>query len=221
MYGVTGKGTTRSKRTILPEDPSQTIAAMLRADLSLVSAGLTDRALKASDSAWDFALTDVRGGTASLWSLRKSGPIVISFCRADWCPYCTLELEAMTDLHPGIAGLGASLVAISPQKMHLRAQDIPFAVASDPGSKLARDYGLAFSLPPELQAVYQQLGYLLSEMNAAGDGVLPIPATYVVAQDGRIVLSFVDIDHRRRLEPIEIITVLSGLRKARSPRWRT
>jgi peroxiredoxin len=202
------------------ETPAQTVAAMLRADLALVSAGIAEHALKAGDQALDFTLTDVRGSTVSLSSLRKSGPVVMSFYRGDWCPYCTLELEALTDLYPGIAGLGASLVAISPQKMHLPAQEIPFLLACDPGSKVARDYGLAFSLPDELQAIYQQFGHPLSEMNAAADWVLPIPATYVVAQDGRIVLSFVDVDYRRRLEPTEIVTVLSGLRKTRRSLWR-
>lgn len=202
------------------ELPSQTVAVMLRADYSLVSAGVAAQALRAGDQATDFMLTDVRGDTVSLSSLRRSGPVVISFYRGDWCPYCTLELEALTDLYPGIAGLGASLVAISPQKLHPPTQDVPFLLVSDPGSKVARDYGLAFSLPDELHPIYRQLGYPLSEVNAAADWVLPVPATYVVAQDGRIVLSFVDVDYRHRLEPTEIITVLSGLRKARGPRWR-
>jgi peroxiredoxin len=199
------------------ETHSQTVAATLRADLALMSAGLAERALKAGDQALDFALTNVKGSTVSLC---KSGPVVISFYRGDWCPYCTLELEALTDLYPGIAGLGASLVAISPQKMRMPAQDIPFHLACDPGSEVARDYGLAFPLPDELHAIYQQFGHPLSEMNAAADWVLPIPATYVVGQDGQIVLSFVDVDYRRRLEPTEIITVLSGLRKGRKPSWR-
>lgn len=202
------------------ETPSHTVAAMLRADLALVSAGVAAHALKAGDQAQDFTLTDVKGGTVSLSSLRKSGPVVISFYRGDWCPYCALELEALTDLYPGIAGLGASLVAVSPQKMHAPAQEIPFLLACDAGSKVARDYGLAFALPNELHSIYHQFGHPLSEMNAAADWVLPIPATYVVDQDGRIVLSFVDIDYRRRLEPTEIITVLSGLRKGRRPRWQ-
>jgi peroxiredoxin len=133
----------------------------------------------------------------------------------------SLELQALTELHPEIVRFGASLVAISPQKLErMPARNIPFLLANDPGSNVAREYGLAFPLPEELHAIYEQLGHPLSRVNAASDWVLPIPATYVVAQDGRITLSFIDVNYRRRLEPSEIVKGLSGLRPARKPPCR-
>jgi peroxiredoxin len=211
----------RSKQ-FTAETPSEIVTAMLQADVSLMCSGLTEHALKAGDLALDFSLSDIRGNTVSLSSLRKSGPVVISFYRGDWCPYCTLELQALAELHPEIVRLGASLIAISPQKPDSTAAlYAPFMLANDPGSKVARDYGLAFRLPDALHPIYERLGYPLSKVNAASDWVLPIPATYVVAPDGRIVLSYVDVDYRHRLEPSEITKVLSGLRRERSSSWRT
>jgi peroxiredoxin len=197
---------------------------MLRADVALISTGLAEHALRAGDVAPEFTLREVRGNSVSLSTLRRSGPVVINFYRGDWCPYCVLELEELAALHPEIDRLGASVVAISPQKVERLAAytGVPFALASDPGSKVARAYGLAFSLPEELRPIYQRLGHPLPAVNAASDWVLPLPATYVVARDGRIALSFVDADYRRRMEPSEILAALSGLpeQSGRSP-WRT
>lgn len=210
----------RSKR-FATETPSEIVAAMLRADVTLIASGQARHALRAGDLAPDFSLTGVRSNIVSLSSLRASGPVVISFYRGDWCPYCWLELQALTGLHPEMVRLGASLVAISPQKLdRMPARDIPFLLANDPGSKVAQEFGLAFPLPEELHGIYEQLGHPLSKVNAASDWVLPIPATYVVAQDGRIMLSFVDINYRHRLEPVEIVKCLSGLRPARKQPWR-
>ncbi len=203
------------------ETPSEIVTAMLRADVWLMRSGVSERALKAGDSAPDFSLTDLLGNTVSLSALLGCGPVVISFYRGNWCPYCSLEIQALTELYPEIIKLGASLIAISPQKPdRMQASDAPFPLVSDPGSKVAEGYGLAFRLPDELRPVYERLGHPLSKVNAASDWVLPIPATYIIDEDGRIVLSFVDVDYRRRLEPREIINVISGLRR-RDSSWRS
>src|SRR6185437_1429159 len=72
-------------------------------------------ALKQGDVAPDFALPDTHGHVIALSTLLDRGPVVISFYRGGWCPFCNLELRGLQRVLPEIVRMGASLVAISPQ----------------------------------------------------------------------------------------------------------
>jgi len=89
--------------------------AMVRADMELAASGIAQRALKAGDRAPDSSLPDARGGHVRLNGLLAAGPVVLSFYRGGWCPYCNLELRALQQVLPEITRLGAKLVAVSPQ----------------------------------------------------------------------------------------------------------
>jgi peroxiredoxin len=196
--------------TFISEMPPEVIRAIARGDEEIVSSGLAQRALRAGDVAPDFALLDSRGETVSLSRLRKSGPVVLSFYRGDWCPYCNIELDALAVAHPEIRGMGASVVAVSPQKAQRAtvSRQFPFSLVSDPGSKVAKAYGIAFELPRLLRPLYEEFGHPLPAVNDTDDWTLPVPATYVVDDDGRIAMSFVDADYRHRIEPSEITAAL-------------
>ena len=93
---------------------------------------------------------------------------------------------------------------------------LAFAVLSDTGSATAKAFGIAFDLAEELRPVYARFGHALPDKNGDESWVLPIPATYVIDRDETIVLAFVDVDYRNRLEPAEILAVLQGLAKDRN-----
>jgi peroxiredoxin len=194
--------------------------AMIRADMELVASGITDHALKAGDKSPDFRLPDARGGHLRLRDLLAKGPVVVSFYRGGWCPYCNLELRALEDALPAIQQLGAQLVAVSPQTPDeslstAEKNQLAFAVLSDAGSVTAKAYGIAFDLAEELRPIYTRFGHALPNKNGDDSWVLPIPATYVIDTNGTIVLAFVDVDYRNRLEPAEIISALGCLRRER------
>lgn len=201
--------------------PAEIREAMARADMELAASGIAQRAIKAGDRAPDFCLPDARGGLVGLRDLLAKGPVVVSFYRGGWCPYCNLELHALQNELPEIQRLGGQLVAISPQTPDeslstSEKNELEFAVLSDAGSATARAYGIAFDLAEELQPIYARSGHALPEKNGDESWVLPIPATYVIDTNGDVVLAFVDVDYRNRLEPAEIVAALESLRKERS-----
>jgi peroxiredoxin len=198
--------------------PSEIRKAMVRADTELAASGIAQRALKAGDHAPDFRLADARGEYVRLYDLLENGPVVLSFYRGGWCPYCNLELRALQKALPEITRLGAKLVAVSPQTPDeslstAEKNELAFPVLSDVGSAAARSFGIAFDLAEELRPIYAASGHALPEKNGDDGWVLPIPATYVIDRDGTIVLAFVDVDYRNRLEPAEILAALLSLQE--------
>jgi len=201
--------------------PPEIRDAMTRADMELAASGIARRAVKAGGRAPDFRLPDARGGHVQLRDLLAKGPAVVSFYRGGWCPYCNLELRALQNALPAIAQLGAELVAISPQTPDeslstAEKNQLAFPVLSDIGSAIAKRYGVAFDLAEELRPIYTRSGHALPDKNGDDNWILPIPATYVVDRNGVIVLAFIDVDYRNRLEPAEIVAMLECLRKERS-----
>jgi peroxiredoxin len=201
--------------------PPEIRDAMTHADMDLAASGITSRAIKAGDLAPDFRLPDVRGGQVQLRDLLVQGPVVVSFYRGGWCPYCNLELRALQNTLPAIRQLGANLVAISPQTPDeslstAEKNELAFPVLSDIGSVTARRYGVAFDLADELRTIYTRSHHALPDKNGDDSWILPIPATYVVDTAGAIVLAFIDVDYRNRLEPAEVVATLESLRKGRS-----
>jgi thiol-disulfide isomerase/thioredoxin len=95
--------------------PREALDTMHRATAELIASGQAQRARKAGDVAPEFTLTDPDGKPVSSRDLLAKGPLVVSFYRGVWCPYCNLELQALQEALPEIAARGASLVAISPQ----------------------------------------------------------------------------------------------------------
>jgi peroxiredoxin len=198
--------------------PAEVREAMARADLELAVSRILDRGLKAGDKVPAFCLPDARGGLVRLNDLLVKGPIVLSFYRGGWCPYCNLELRALQNKLPDITRLGARLVAVSPETPDeslstAKKNKLTFLVLSDVGSTTAKAFGIAFDLAEELRPVYARCGHALPDKNGDESWVLPIPATYVIDTDGTIALAFRDVDYRNRLEPAEIIVALRAVAK--------
>ena len=192
------------------------VAAIRSAIRQLNDTGLTARAVKAGDSAPLFRLRDKRGNVVSLARLLARGPVVLGFFRGEWCSYCALELAALAEAAPDIERLGATLLTLSPHaseraSSHHRTKDRPFPMLEDRGGRIARRYRIAFTVPREFRTAYLATGFPKPVKNGPTAWRLPIPATYVVDPAGRVVLSYLDADHTTRLEPAEIIHVLTRL----------
>ncbi|MDJ0714305.1 MAG: peroxiredoxin-like family protein [Prochloraceae cyanobacterium] len=189
---------------------------MDKATEDLVKSGIADRSLKVGDRVSEFTLTNAIGKEITLRSLLAEGPVVISFYRGQWCPYCNLELRALQKALPEIIANGASLVAISPQTPDnslstAEKNELTFEVLRDVGNKVAREFGLVFTLPEELRPIYEGFGVDLLAHNGDKTFELPLPATYVVAADGKVISAFVDPDYTKRLEPEEIVAALGEI----------
>lgn len=174
---------------------------------------------RTGDKAPDFSLPDAKGRQRSLSSLLGQGPVVLTFYRGGWCPYCNLQLRAYHEALADIQGLGAQLVAVSPQSPDASLSTaeknaLAFDVLSDTGNHVARGFGLSYTLPEELQAVLTANAKALPDFNGDDSWELPLTATYVIAKDGTIAFDFLDVDYRKRLGTEEILAALRGLREA-------
>ncbi|WP_022952096.1 peroxiredoxin-like family protein [Leucothrix mucor] len=164
-----------------------------------------------------FELPDAEGNLVSSADLLAKGPLVVTFYRGSWCPYCNLQLRALQARLADINALGAQLVAISPQvpdgslsKNEISEMD--FIVLSDQNAKVAAEYGVAWEVPEFMlnhMKVDRQLD--LESINNGNGSVLPIPATFVIGTDGVITWRYVDVDYRTRSEPDDIIEALKKL----------
>lgn len=195
--------------------PADILELMARTTRELIATGLTEQALKVGTKAPAFTLPDHTGTPVALENLLAKGPVVLSFYRGGWCPYCNFELKALQEKIPALQEAGATLVAISPElpdnSVSTRNDNqLAFPVLSDVGNKVARDFGLVFTLAEELQSVYQKFGLDIPARNGDGSWELPLPATFVIQPNGDISLAFVSADYTQRLEPQKIVDHLNG-----------
>lgn len=196
--------------------PAEAQAAMGKATQDLASSGILDRSLKAGDRAPNFTLPNAIGNAVELNALLAQGPVVVSFYRGQWCPYCNLELRALQQALPAIQQQGATLVAISPQTPDnslstAEKNELSFEVLSDAGNNVAREFGLVFQLPAKIRHIYEGFGIDLPGHNGDETFELPVPATYTIAPNGTVTSAFVNADYTQRLDPTEIIATLKAL----------
>jgi peroxiredoxin len=172
--------------------------------------------LAIGEQAPDFVLPNASGQMVALSEVLREGHAVVVFYRGGWCPYCNIQLKAYQRLLPQLAQLGANLIAISPQLPDgslstAERNALDFAVLSDAGNGAARSFGLVYSLPEELRQALRSVDKALPGINGDDSWELPVPATFVIAKDGRTVFSHVDIDYRSRCEPDVILSALRSL----------
>jgi peroxiredoxin len=196
--------------------PAEVREIMQRASKELADSGQADRALATGAQAPRFSLPAATGRTLALDDLLADGPVVLTFYRGAWCPYCNIALRSLQQHHDAIAARGARLVAVSPQipdeSLTLAEKHgLAFDVLSDIGSDTAKQYGLAFDLPADLAAVYDKLGFDLPRVNDGHPRTLPLPATYVIDRAGVIRWTYVATDYTTRAEPADILAALDLL----------
>ncbi|KAI1136379.1 AhpC-TSA-domain-containing protein [Hypoxylon sp. FL0543] len=154
----------------------------------------------------EFQLPDSQNKTVSSSDLLSKGPLLITFYRGAWCPYCNLALHALQSKLADIKAKGVTLVAITPElpdaSLSLaEKQKLEFPVLSDVGNKYARQLGIIFKQPDSLRPVFEKLGFDLLKNNGDDSFEVPVPASLLVDRDGTVKKTFVDPDYTKRLEP--------------------
>ncbi|MEP6678356.1 MAG: peroxiredoxin-like family protein [Betaproteobacteria bacterium] len=193
------------------------IALVERAIEALRNSDILSPALRAGDLAPALVLTDAQERPVDVAALWGQAPVIFSFYRGGWCPYCSLELRAWQRLLPEVQSCGATLVAVSPQSpSHSLAtiddNTLAFPVLSDSSIAAAEGFGIAFAMADEQIALYERLGIEIAQRNGNGRWVLPLP-TYVIERGGRIAWAHVEVDYRTRAEPADVLAALRELQR--------
>ena len=205
----------KMQEEMLPMIPEKILNLLLRKTKELVNSGIAEKALKKGDKIPKITLPNAHNKSVNINEL-LNGPLVISFYRGGWCPYCNLELRALQEKLKDIKISGGKMIAITPETPDnslttSEKHKLEFEVLSDVGNKIAGQFGLVFNLPEELRPIYKQFNFDIPKYDGDDSWSLPIPATYVVNKDGLITHSFVDADYTKRMEPADIIEALKKL----------
>jgi peroxiredoxin len=164
----------------------------------------------------EIVLPDHRGRYRTLTSLLADGPLVVSFNRGSWCPYCVSELESWRAALPGLRQVGGKLAIVTAE---LGGRSQALGDIAGPGSVTLCDVdygvtlelGLAFHVGSTLVAAYREFGIDLNELYGGTAGLLPVPATFVVRTDGLVEYAFVEPDFRLRAEPEDVVRIVASL----------
>jgi peroxiredoxin len=182
------------------------------------TAGTIDAALKVGQVAPEVTLPDAFGNPVSVSALLARGPVVVSFYRGEWCPFCNIELRALQQALPKMEQLGATLIAISPEMpdhgiVAAEKNKLTFPVLSDFGNKVARQFGIVFQIGQDLKEFSKNaFKNDIALRNGEDSYELPVPATYVVDTSGVIRFAHVDVDYMTgRAEPGEVISALKAI----------
>lgn len=193
--------------------PAEVLALMNTTNEELIAQHVRDNALQVGQKVENFSLVNHRGDTVELSKLLANGPVIISFYRGAWCPYCNLELKALNDYLPQFKAQNAQLVAISPQLPDetlstAQKNELEFDVLSDVSNTIANQFGLLFTLDERIQSLYSGFGIDFEKYYGDKSFKLPLPATYVINQNGIITYAFVSEDYTLRAEPEDVLTSL-------------
>lgn len=160
-----------------------------------------------------FSLTNSNNQLINSDILLGKGKLIVTFFRGSWCPYCNLQLKAFQDAIPQIKAKNATLIAISPQTRTFSNQlaeehALNFEILFDKNNEYAQKLGIIINLQDFVLSQYKALGIDLNSFNGNNDHSLPIPATFVIENNGRILYTFNDVDYTKRADIQEIINKL-------------
>ncbi|MBT3877513.1 MAG: AhpC/TSA family protein [Candidatus Scalindua sp.] len=176
--------------------------------------------LKVGAAAPDFLLSNAFGEKVKLSEQLKEGPVVLSFYRGAWCPFCNIELNVLQKSLPLFEKYNASLIAVTPQqpdksKEQLEKAEYTFEVLSDLDDNVMKSYNLYFEVSQELHELYKnQFNFDITDYNGKNRLGLPVPGTFVIDQDGIIKAAYAKTDYKKRMEPEDIIKALKVIHDA-------
>lgn len=166
----------------------------------------------------ELTLPDSLGRYRDIADYCAQGPLVISFNRGSWCPFCRHELECWRDALPALNAAGGNLVVIVGEVGGRGAvletlMNGAVDVLCDVDHGVALGLGLAFHAGTELLRRYLECGLDLADIYGTQSGILPIPATFVIDRNRIVRFAYVEPDFRRRAEPRDVIEIVASLNK--------
>ena len=197
--------------------PQEYLQIMHGATQDLINSGIQDRVLKVNETLPAFTLANQAGAQVASAQLLQQGPIVLTFYRGFWCPYCNTDLANLNKYVAQIRELGAELVAISPElpqysQKVIDTQRLGYDILHDPSNQGAETIGLKWFMVDPLKSLYRdQFSISLNEYHGDEEWSLPMPARVLVDKAGTIRYIESEPDYRKRPDPDALIEVLKTL----------
>lgn len=207
------------KQRIEGNMPPAYLKIMHQATEELQQSGIKDGVLRVGDKAPVFTLVNQEGNLVSSKSLLEKGMLVLTFYRGVWCPYCNADLANLKKYVPKLEDVGATLVGVSPElpqylQKIIAMQRLNFDILHDERNEVASEFGLKFFYSEELKSLYHDKFNINLEVQQGNDEwALPMPARFVIDQEGMIQYAESEPDYRNRPDPDELVSVLRGLQK--------
>ncbi len=178
----------------------------------------TRQILRVGATAPDFSLINAQGQPVQLKALLKQGPVILTFYRGNWCPYCNTAMGDLAKAWPAIQKQGAQLIAISPQTQAKTKEmqgkyKLGFQVTSDPSNRVARQYGLVYKVPPAYLNKLKAFFVELKNYNGNNANELPLTATYIIQPNGKISYAFINSNYQNRAKTQVLIQHLQDTNK--------
>ena len=197
----------RLKERIEGGMPSEFVSIMHQATRDLEASGIGNDILKAGDKAPLFKLPNQKGELVSSEEILAKGPLVITFYRGVWCPYCNTDLAYLKKYKDEVEAKGATLFSISPQTQEnnqqiVDGQKLNYDLLSDKGNAVAEAFGLKWEMVDPLKSLYaNKFRISLPDYNGDDSWTLPVPARFVIGMDGIIKYAEYSIDYTKRPNP--------------------
>ena len=201
------------RQDLLTQLPPDVLNMLNNSLTDMLNEKLDSHALQCGDIAPDFSLISTDNEEINLYKLLETKPVIISFFRGSWCPFCVKELEHFQN-NLELMQKNAHFIAISPQKAAISGQlkkekSMSITILSDIKNNIANQFGLVFTLPEKMRELYKSLGANLFDFNDDDSYTLPIPATYVIGQDKKIQFAYVNANYMERADISELLKVLN------------
>ena len=178
----------------------------------------SDATIKVGDTIPQFRMSNAVGEEVDSADLLAQSPLLITFYRGEWCPFCNLALAAMQKHVDQFKAKGVTLVAITPElpSQSLTTSEkhsLKFPVLSDVGNKFAKQLGILFPQPDSLRPLFDSFGHDLKTRNGDDSFEVPVPATFLVDQKGVVRNAYIETDWAKRLEPSTALEWIDALQR--------
>jgi len=173
--------------------------------------------LQEGQKAKDFTLNNSLGQAVNLYDELSQGPVVLTFYRGGWCPFCNMQLRSYQKVLPQIEAIGGRLIAVSPQSpdntlTQQEKEELQFQVLSDTNGLTAAAYNILYDVPDYIQDIFlNKFNLDLAEYNATNRWILPVTSTFMIDESGIVRSAYVEPDFMKRPDPEDILEQLRRL----------
>ncbi|KAM3072336.1 hypothetical protein ACMFMG_009145 [Clarireedia jacksonii] len=179
--------------------PAQLKEPIFKANQDFQKAYDPSKAIQVGQAFPSFVLSNAVGKEVTLSELLANGPLLITFYRGEWCPFCNLALASLQKHLEQFQAKGVTLVAISPELPNQSLSTTEKHALKFP-NKLAKELGILFAQPESMRPVFENLGHDFMARNGDDSLEVPLPASFLVGKDGKVVKSYINPDWTERLE---------------------